>query len=349
MVGGVSEASLDQVISRGLEMTRTCSQPEDFDALWEHFETVRVYGREGFDAALRLLEGGTVERTAGCNLLSVLCNPDEHSWGHETAVAVCTIANDETDEDCCWSIAQALGFARDPIGIPVLAQLSTHSDSDVRFKVACALPSCAEFGTAVDPEIVDTLLRLMNDIDPDVRDWATFGLGQLLDADSRAIRDGFVGRLEDDHDDTRFEALIGLARRRDRRALPVVKSELEAQSVFRLAIEAARYLSDPMLSPSLVALRSWWDVDPALLEEAIESCDPHRQADRVRVLEELFVEIESMSEVSISACCDLYECHVSIEAQLDGQTLRWTLDSLIERAGGQLSLSSLILADLGSP
>jgi hypothetical protein len=43
----MSELSLDQVISRGLEMTRTFSKPEDYDVLWEHFEQVRDYGREG--------------------------------------------------------------------------------------------------------------------------------------------------------------------------------------------------------------------------------------------------------------------------------------------------------------
>jgi hypothetical protein len=343
----VVELGLDEVISRGLEMTLTFDQAEDYDALWEHFEQVKRYGREGLDAALQLLQGDTLERTVGCDLLSVLCNPDDQGWGHEVALAVCKIAQDETDADCCWSIAQALEYAGDPIGVPVLVRLADHPDSDVRFKVASALPCCVEYGALVDPSIVDSLLRLMEDNDANVRDWATFGLGQQLEVDSPTIRDSFIRHLNDDHDDTRFEALLGLARRRDRRALAAVKAALEADAVFRLAVVSARYLSNPELLPSLLPLTAWWDADPVLLRQAIGSCDPNLQSDRLSVLKELLEDVVLNAGASISARCDLYDEGVSIEAQTsDGRVLLWTLEELIDRSEGNGTICDLVLSEI---
>ena len=343
----MSDSPLAELISEGLRMEQRL-QPDDFDALWDHLGHARSFGREAFDAALRLLGGDTIHRTLGCDLLVVLCNPDDEGWSHEAALAVVAIAYEETDADCCWSIAEALRFAGDPVGVPVLVRLASHPDSDVRFKAACALPDCTEFGEPVDQRIVTALLTLMDDSAVEVRDWSTFGLGTLLDVDSREIREGLVKRLQDDHDDTRFEALVGLARRRDTRALAPVISALQADSVFRLAVEAASYLASAELLPSLIALRSWWDVDTTLLERAIELCDPSVQANRVRVLEQLFSEVQRLDKASISASCDLYETYVSVEAvRRDGSTLLWSLDELIVRAGEQTSIAHLIVSDLG--
>jgi hypothetical protein len=262
-------------------------------------------------------------------------------------LAVCGIAQDETDADCCWSMAQALEYARDPIGVPVLVRLADHSDSDVRFKVASALPCCAEYGALVDPSIVDSLLRLMEDTDADVRDWATFGLGQQLEADSPTIRDSFIRHLNDDHDDTRFEALLGLARRRDRRAFAAVKAALEADAVFRLTVVSARYLSNPELLPSLLALTAWWDADPVVLKEAIGSCDPDVQSNRLSVVMELLEDVALNARASISARCDLYDEDVSIEAKTsDGRILLWTLEGLINRSEGDGPICNVVLRDL---
>ena len=59
----------------------------------------------------------------------------------------------------------------------------------------------------------------MCDDDPDVRDWATFGLGTQVATDSAEVRDALADRLADADEDVRREALVGLARRRDRRAV----------------------------------------------------------------------------------------------------------------------------------
>ena len=51
-----------------------------------------------------------------------------------------------------------------------------------------------------------------------MRDWATFALGTLAEADSRQLRDALAARLDDPDEDTRLEAVHGLAVRGDPRA-----------------------------------------------------------------------------------------------------------------------------------
>lgn len=102
----------------------------------------------------------------------------------------------------------------------------------------------------------------MRDVDEHVRDWATFGLGVQGNLDSEQIREGLADRLTDTHRDVRGEALCGLAKRRDKRALPALIAELNQAEPSDRAFEAAEAFLDDTLegarrSPSeyVVALK----------------------------------------------------------------------------------------------
>ena len=92
--------------------------------------------------------------------------------------------------------------------------------------------------------------------------------------DTPALRDALAGRLADEDDDARCEAMVGLARRGDPRVIPPLLKALASESVWALEVEAASLIGDPRLYPELVALRGWWDVDEELLEGAILACSP---------------------------------------------------------------------------
>ena len=64
------------------------------------------------------------------------------------------------------------------------------------------------------------LIALSADPEAAVRDWATFALGTLAEQDSPALRDALAARLDDPDEDTRLEAIHGLALRGDDRARP---------------------------------------------------------------------------------------------------------------------------------
>ncbi len=64
-------------------------------------------------------------------------------------------------------------------------------------------------------DAVDVLAVLSRDPDTDVRGWATFGLGSMIDRDTAQVRAALIARLDDPDADTRGEALVGLAARGD--------------------------------------------------------------------------------------------------------------------------------------
>jgi len=119
---------------------------------------------------------------------------------------------------------------------PHLLPFADHPLDKIRYAVAFALG-----GVDSDAEAM-TLLSLTMDRDPDVRNWATFGLGRQSNADSMEIRRALADRLADEDADVRYEAIIGLARRRDRRALGFLKTLLHEEPEDYFAREAAAKL-----------------------------------------------------------------------------------------------------------
>jgi hypothetical protein len=135
-------------------------------------------------------------------------------------------------------------------------------------------------GNEMSADAIAALIALTGDTDSDVRDWATFSLGVQSRADSDAIRDAFVARLDDEEGDTRFEAVTGLARRGDPRALAEVARRLddETATIYLLDLAAAAELADPSLLPALNRLRTKWAADDdqhtIAVAYAIERCEP---------------------------------------------------------------------------
>jgi HEAT repeat protein len=84
----------------------------------------------------------------------------------------------------------------------------------------------------------------MEDNDPDIRDWATFGLGVQGNADTPEIREALLERLDDGNPDTREEAVAGLGKRKELRVLPDLIDLLQEEEVSYGVVEAACHLLD---------------------------------------------------------------------------------------------------------
>ena len=106
--------------------------------------------------------------------------------------------------------------------IITLAEYKTHTSANVRFQLALAL-SCLENDIAIQ-----TLIELSKDSDADTRNWATFGIGSQIEKDTAEIRSALWNRISDKDENTRLEAISGLAKRKDQRIKEILKSELEA-------------------------------------------------------------------------------------------------------------------------
>jgi len=198
------------------------------DGPWEAVSALRRIGtREVFDKAEKWCKStDPLERARGVQVLAQLGRTAEHpsnNFPEESFIAVSQMLAQEKDVRPLSSAIHALGHLDNLKAVPLIVAYHDHQASDVRFAVACALGAFPNH-----PESVQSLLRLTNDVDHDVRDWAVFGLGVLGDSDSPEVRDALVARLNDSFADARKEALVSLAKRKDKRVLPVLTAELKA-------------------------------------------------------------------------------------------------------------------------
>jgi HEAT repeat protein len=252
---------------------------------WDHVVTLHERGDdESFVVAAELLDSPNPDRRAlGADILAQLgAAPgvpveDRPLAGPAFRLLLERIAT-ETHPDVLQAIATAFGHLSDPRGIPALHALRDHSDEDVRHAVVFGLLG------QDDDLAVETLVELSRDPDPDVRDWAIFGLGMQIARDDPQIRDALVARLDDPDDDARGEALRGLAVRGDERAIPQLLIELESQSdlddpsmVEEALLAFAARMADPRLRPYVEKARQEWaeacpdDPMPDYLSAAVEA------------------------------------------------------------------------------
>ncbi|WP_251153392.1 HEAT repeat domain-containing protein [Cellulosimicrobium sp. Marseille-Q4280] len=169
-------------------------------------------------------------------------------------------------------LATAVEAAGPEVVVGMLA-LASHEDPDVRVRAVATLPILCH-GDPPTPEMVAVAVRLTTDPATTVRDWATFVLAQQFrEVGTPELRDALAARFDDVDRETRQEALVGLAYRRDPRALPRVRAALTRRSgdVWQLEIVAAGAIGDPELHPLVMTHRSGWD-DPAAALQADAAC-----------------------------------------------------------------------------
>ncbi|MEU7587499.1 HEAT repeat domain-containing protein [Micromonospora sp. NPDC049230] len=201
-------------------------------------------------AVAHLADADRVVRAAACDLLGFASNVHGDDLRSDAATALIALADTEVDPDVHWSIARALGATCDPRALPTLVALAGSPDSDVRFQVAAALPMVL-IDDHPPEDGVAALIVLSADADPEVREWATFSLGWLSTVDGNAVRQALWDRTRDVEPGVREEGARGLARRRDSRALALVRELLAREEVHTFTFQAAACLADESLLPLL--------------------------------------------------------------------------------------------------
>lgn len=205
---------------------RTLAGAYDDDPPWAAIQTLRAIGsRAVFDIAAQWLTAPeALKRARGAEVLAQLgVGADRpHAFPEEAGALLAARADAETDPRARASAIIGLGHIARPQALPAILRAATDDSALVRHAVAFALGS---FPKASESHAC--LLTLMRDPDEDVRDWATFGLGLMSDADSAEIRDAFVQRLDDPFIDVRVEAMAGLAKRRDPRVVAPLIRQLD--------------------------------------------------------------------------------------------------------------------------
>lgn len=212
----------------------------DDDLAWQPVSALHYRGtHEALDRARALcLSECSFERRLGADVLGQLGVP-ERTFSRECCAILMRMLKGERKANVLQSVLIAISHNHWPEVISQASQCAYHSDPGVRHAAALALIGYEE------ETAIECLIRLSRDPDNDVRDWATFGLGSQCDLGIPPIRDALAERLSDPHDDTRTEAIMGLARRQDPRAVAAIHQELASDSVGSLIFEAAELLGLP--------------------------------------------------------------------------------------------------------
>lgn len=208
-------------------------------------------------------------RTLGADILGRLVGVEPNSKCAVQAAVMAALALERSPGPLA-SIVAALGHIGDAGSLGLVFPHAANPNPQVRLAVAFAVATISPQPLA--PEARTTLIGLSRDKDPEVRDWATFGLGTLSDADGPDVRDALLARAEDAHHEARAEALFGLAVRHDPRAVPHLIRALQSPLVGGLEVDAAAAAADPRLLPALWALQQAGVADEVRLRRAIDRC-----------------------------------------------------------------------------
>ncbi len=210
-----------------------------------------------------------LDRVVGCDVLSQL------GWGDDCfraeSIAILLKLIHDPDDRVIASAAIALGHRKAEEGIEFILPLVLHANPDVRYAAVHGLMRHENI------EAVKGLIALSRDENRDVKNWSAFALGTLSDLDLPIIREALIPLLDEPDDEIRGEALIGLAKRQDRRVMPSLERELSGEYYGSWCVEAAALMADPVLADLLEDLRNRVPAEEAFstladFEAAIQAC-----------------------------------------------------------------------------
>jgi HEAT repeat protein len=201
------------------------SDRED-DTAWDAVRILRRRGTEEvFQLAVQYCKSAVpLERARGLDVLAQLGAGKARSERPHFDESVAVAVEHLHDEDALVvnSAAWALAHLGGDTAISALIPMREDPDPSVRWAVANGLNG-SERGDAIA-----AIVELMDDVDHNVRDWATFALGTQCPVDSPEIREALRKRLDDSFEEARDEAVWGLAQHKDRLGLKMLTDRLSA-------------------------------------------------------------------------------------------------------------------------
>jgi len=210
----------------------------DDEEPWKAVAKLRLNGnRRIFDVASKwCIASEPQKRARGASILGQLRAP--HSIGQkqskrpgdpifveESYEIISRMLENESDAEALGSEIFALGHLYREAAVPLILNYVDHPDENIRFAATCSLGHFPQNETAIQ-----ALVRLADDYDDDVRNYALFALGTQSNLDTPELRETLAMHLNDPFTDAREEAIAGLAKRKDERAVLPLLRLMEAGS-----------------------------------------------------------------------------------------------------------------------
>ncbi|WPV64047.1 hypothetical protein [Chitinophaga sp. LS1] len=153
--------------------------------------------------------------------------------------------------DLLITVLHAIRFNNDTLSAAqakAVSAFKSHSDKYVRLGVVYAL-------LGVEHQVaVDAMVELTTDKFSAIRNWATFGIGSRIDKHPKQIITALWNRVNDKEEETRFEAIVGLAIRKEAGIKEVIIQELLTGEFGTLLFDAIEALDDADFLPALKRL-----------------------------------------------------------------------------------------------
>jgi hypothetical protein len=214
------------------------AEPDD-EARWELLVELSKAdpGRALAEGLQGLASADAALRGTGADLLGQVVQVRRE---HAAVIAQALLPRLRLEEDACAleSLICALHYVGDVRAVDGILDHVAHPDADVRFAVTFALGPFAEH-----PYAMASLRRLSADPVDEIRDWATFALAVGGSVDDTTI-EALLARTDDPHEDTRAEAIYGLAVRGHPAARALIDRELALPGLRPLIAEARQALDE---------------------------------------------------------------------------------------------------------
>ncbi|MFC3150057.1 HEAT repeat domain-containing protein [Litoribrevibacter euphylliae] len=213
-----------------------------------------------------------IDRAVGADILGQLGWQDRTYLQESLKILISLL--DDSDEFVIFCACCAIGHRGDEKSIGQLIRLAGHKNSQIRYGVTTSLSGLET------KEAIDTIITLSKDPDRDVRNWAMFGLGTQIEADTPEIRQALIIGVSDNDSEIRGEALVGLAVRKDSRVINLILNEWKSfDDISVLSLEAAEEISSPRLYSKLIYFSETLDCEgdgqfELQLQCALEACQP---------------------------------------------------------------------------
>ena len=145
------------------------------------------------------------------------------------------LIENEQSPDILMSLLYAIGHNNENLNLKQVSKLiENKSDKNVKVRQALVFALLS----VKSKKAIDTLIELMNDKVSSIRNWATFGIGSQIETNNAKIIDALWKRIDDRHNETKLEAIVGLAIRGDSRINAIIKRELRGGDYGLLLFEA---------------------------------------------------------------------------------------------------------------
>lgn len=186
-------------------------------------------------------------RKIGIDILAQLGLPPR-PFLQDTLKIYFELLNTETDPNVLMSILYSIGHNNENLNSKQINKICSFLSNDNNWVKEGLVSSLLGIDKLT---AIETLIKLSSNKLSHIRNWATFGLGSQIERDNKEIREALWKRVNDKHQETKLEAIVGLAKRKDKRVNDIIRREIIGGEYGTLLFEAIIETQDKEFLPLL--------------------------------------------------------------------------------------------------